>query len=97
MRFGLWEEILAAPLVPPQCKALSHEPDFCVTVATARYARAVALAALRRPAEAEAEAARLEAALAAVPESRCLFNNTHVFHHACSHPGRLLETVDSNL
>ncbi len=69
IRFGMWEEILAQPL--PEDAEL-----FAVTTAMMRYARTVALANLHRAAEAEAERAAFDAAYAAVPETRMLFNNT---------------------
>ncbi|MDF2234749.1 tetratricopeptide repeat protein [Albimonas sp. CAU 1670] len=69
VRFGMWEEILAQEL--PEDAEL-----FCVTAAMMRYARTLALANLGRAAEAEAELAAFQAARAAVPESRMLFNNT---------------------
>ncbi|MEO0760587.1 MAG: tetratricopeptide repeat protein, partial [Pseudomonadota bacterium] len=69
VRFGMWDAILAQPL--PADAAL-----YAVTTAMMRYARAVALANLGRGEEAEAERAAFAEALAAVPESRMLFNNT---------------------
>ena len=69
IRFGMWNEILAQDL--PEDAEL-----FAVTTAMMRYARTVALANLHRFAEAEAEMVAFREALAAVPESRMLFNNT---------------------
>ena len=69
IRFGRWDEIIAQKL--PGDRAL-----FCVTSAMMRYARAVAFAATGRIAEAEAEAQQFDGALAQVPPSRYLFNNT---------------------
>jgi tetratricopeptide (TPR) repeat protein len=69
VRFGLWETILGDDL--PEDKEL-----FCTTYAMMRYARTVALANLGRTAEAEREFIALKDAIAAVPESRMLFNNT---------------------
>lgn len=66
MRFGRWDEILAAP-----------EPDAAFPLARAlrHYARAVALAALGRVAEARAEQQRFRDARARVPEDRRFGNN----------------------
>ncbi len=69
VRFGMWEAILEQDL--PEDREL-----FAVTTAMMRYARTVALANLGRTAEAETEMAAFKAALAAVPETRMLFNNT---------------------
>jgi tetratricopeptide (TPR) repeat protein len=69
IRFGLWEEILAQPL--PKDAEL-----YCVTTAMMRYARAIALANLKKPAEAEAERVLFDQAYQRVPETRMLFNNT---------------------
>jgi tetratricopeptide (TPR) repeat protein len=69
IRFGKWQEIIAAPL--PADKKL-----YCVTTAMVHYAKAVAYAASFKVPSAEKEALLFEEALARVPESRCLFNNT---------------------
>lgn len=69
IRFGRWEAILDQDL--PEDEGL-----FCVTIAMMRYARTVALANLHRTGEAEAEKGAFHDALASVPESRMLFNNT---------------------
>ncbi len=69
IRFGRWEEILAQDL--PEDREL-----YCFTTALMRYARAVALANAGDPSGAADEADRFEAAAAAVPDSRMLFNNT---------------------
>ena len=68
VRFGKWEEILEQEL--PEDREL-----YCVTTATMRYARAIALATLGRTDEAAAEAAEFERAYEAVPETRYQFNN----------------------
>jgi tetratricopeptide (TPR) repeat protein len=69
IRFGLWNDIVATPLpADPQL--------FCVTTAMMRYARAVAHAASGNVAAAEVEARHFDAALATVPPTRYLFNNT---------------------
>ena len=68
VRFGKWEEILEQEL--PEDREL-----YCVTTATMRYARAVALATLGRTDEAVAEAAEFDRAYERVPESRYQFNN----------------------
>ena len=69
VRFGKWREILEQR--PPDDPGL-----YCVTAATVRYARCVALAATGRVAEAEAERDLFLEARDRVPESRRLFNNT---------------------
>ncbi|MGW5787918.1 tetratricopeptide repeat protein [Streptomyces sp. NPDC003757] len=69
IRFGRWADILALPL--PADPGL-----YCVTTAMLHYARGVALSATGRVTEAEAERASFRAAVARVPESRTLFNNT---------------------
>ncbi len=69
VRFGRWDEIIAEPLpVDPTL--------YSVTTALAHYARGVAYAASARIAEAERERERFAAAVAQVPETRYLFNNT---------------------
>lgn len=71
IRFGRWDDVLAEPL--------PHDQDlYCVTTAMLRYGRGVALAALGRVAEAEAEREEFRAAVARVPASRTVFNNTCV-------------------
>jgi len=69
IRFGKWQDIIRADL--PQNQAL-----YCVTTAMIHYAKAVALAALGDVPAAEAEAKHFEAAVAKVPPTRYLFNNT---------------------
>ena len=69
IRFGKWQEIIAAPL--PSDRKL-----YCVTTAMLHYAKAVAYAASFNVPAAEKEAHLFEEAMARVPESRCLFNNT---------------------
>ncbi|MGP2436256.1 hypothetical protein [Streptomyces sp. JW3] len=69
IRFGRWADILALPL--PADPRL-----YCVTTATLRYARGIALSATGRITEAEHERELFRAAVAAVPASRTLFNNT---------------------
>ena len=71
IRFGKWDDILALPY--PEDRAL-----YCSQVAFIDYARGVALAALGRVAEAEAQQALFEISAAAVPETRLLHNNTVV-------------------
>jgi tetratricopeptide (TPR) repeat protein len=66
VRFGLWDELLAA--APPPA-------DLAVTRAMWRYGRTVAFAALGRVDEAEKELALFREARAAVPESRFIGNN----------------------
>lgn len=71
VRFGKWNEILA----------LSFPKDqdlYCSTTASLHYARSLALASLNRADEADAERAQFHTALARVPHSRTVFNNTCV-------------------
>jgi len=69
IRFGRWSDIIATPL-PADANL------FCVTAAMTHYAKAVAHAASGNVAAAEAEARAFDAALAKVPASRYVFNNT---------------------
>ncbi|MFG2957340.1 hypothetical protein ACGF5O_26900 [Streptomyces sp. NPDC048291] len=69
VRFGRWDDILRLPL--PADPGL-----YCVSTAMLHYARGVAHAATCRIAEAETDRARFRDAVAAVPETRMLFNNT---------------------
>ena len=69
IRFGRWPEILAAPL--------PADPDlYLVTTAMAHYAKGVAHAATGQVAQAAGEQARFAAAVARVPQTRTIFNNT---------------------
>jgi tetratricopeptide (TPR) repeat protein len=68
VRFGMWEELIAAPL--------PDDPDlYSVTTALSQYAKGVALAATGQVAAAEQRQQELAAAVARVPASRYLFNN----------------------
>lgn len=69
IRFGRWADIIAMSL--PADRVL-----FCVTTAMTHYAKAVALAATGKVPAAEEEARQFEAAVATVPPSRYVFNNT---------------------
>ncbi len=69
VRFGMWHELIAQPL--PEDPAL-----YCVTTALTHYARGVALAATGDVIAAQHEQEQLDAAIARVPDSRYLFNNT---------------------
>ncbi len=69
IRFGKWQEIIDEPL--PADRKL-----YCVTTAMLHYAKAVAHAASFNVPAAEKEARLYDEALARVPESRTLFNNT---------------------
>jgi tetratricopeptide (TPR) repeat protein len=63
IRFGMWEEIIQAP-VP-------SEPElYCVTIATLHYAKGVAFAATGRVPEAEEQRALYLAAQKRVPDTR---------------------------
>jgi tetratricopeptide (TPR) repeat protein len=69
VRFGMWEDIIAEPF--------PADPDlYCVTTAVAHYAKGVAFAATSQVPQAELERERFLAAVARVPDSRYLFNNT---------------------
>jgi tetratricopeptide (TPR) repeat protein len=69
IRFGRWDDILDLPL--------PADPElYCVTTAMIHYARGVALSSTRRVPEAEAERRLFREAVARVPETRMLFNNT---------------------
>ena len=69
VRFGKWQEILA--------QDLPANPElYCVTSATMRYARAIALATLGDSRSAAAEAEAFERDFDRVPDSRYLFNNS---------------------
>lgn len=69
IRFGRWDDILRLPVpTDPQL--------YCVSTAMLHYARGVALSATGRTAEAEAERALFREAVARVPQTRMLFNNT---------------------
>ncbi|WP_167392506.1 tetratricopeptide repeat protein [Streptomyces pactum] len=69
IRFGRWADILGLPL-PADPRLYS------VTTAMLHYARGVALSATGRIAEAEAERLLFREAVARVPRTRTLFNNT---------------------
>ncbi|MFE9450063.1 hypothetical protein [Streptomyces sp. NPDC006739] len=69
VRFGRWSDILRTPL--------PADPElYCVSTAMLRYARGVAFSATGRIAEAETERLLFREAVARVPVTRMLFNNT---------------------
>ncbi|MFI9761572.1 hypothetical protein ACIHFB_27005 [Streptomyces sp. NPDC051963] len=69
IRFGRWTDILELPM--------PADPElYSVTTAMLHYARGVALSATGRVPEAEAERELFRRALAEVPPTRMLFNNT---------------------
>jgi tetratricopeptide (TPR) repeat protein len=69
IRFGGWADIIAAPL--------PADPDlYCVTTAMLHYAKGVAHAATGQIGEATGHQQEFTAAVARVPDSRTLFNNT---------------------
>ncbi len=69
IRFGRWDGILDLPM--------PADPElYCMTTAMLHYARGVALSATHRVPEADAERRLFHAAVARVPETRMLFNNT---------------------
>jgi tetratricopeptide (TPR) repeat protein len=69
IRFGRWPDIIAAPL--PRDQGL-----YCVTTAMTHYAKGVAHAASGHVDEAAEHRRRFAAAMARVPGSRTVFNNT---------------------
>ena len=69
IRFGKWQEIIEQQL--PDNQTL-----FCVTTAVIHYAKAVAFAATGDVDNAQAQAKLFTKAVANVPESRMIFNNT---------------------
>lgn len=69
VRFGKWQEIIDTPL--PENQDL-----YRVSTALTHYAKGVAYAATGRVAEAEQQQELFEAAMARVPETRYLSNNT---------------------
>ena len=69
IRFGKWQEIVDAPL--------PTDPDlYSMTTAVWHYAKTIAHAALANVPAAEAQCVLFYQAVARVPESRYLFNNT---------------------
>jgi tetratricopeptide (TPR) repeat protein len=69
VRFGLWREIIDEPL--------PADPElYSVTTALTHYAKGVAFAALEQTPESEREREQLTLAVARVPDTRYLFNNT---------------------
>ncbi|MFF4041406.1 tetratricopeptide repeat protein [Streptomyces sp. NPDC001816] len=69
IRFGRWDDILSLPM-PADAQL------YCVTTAMLRYARGVALSATGRVDEADAERQLFREAVARVPQTRTLFNNS---------------------
>ncbi len=69
IRFGRWQDIVDTPL--PDDPAL-----YCVTTAMTHYAKGVAYAATGKVAAAEEQQALFTAAVARVPDTRYVFNNT---------------------
>ena len=69
IRFGKWQDIIAAPL--PQDQDL-----YCASTAVTHYAKAIAYSAMFNTAAAEKQASMFEAARARIPDTRSLFNNT---------------------
>lgn len=69
IRFGMWQSIIDTPL--PENKEL-----FCTTTAMIHYARGVAYAASGDVEKAERERAAFDDAVARVPNTRYVFNNT---------------------
>jgi tetratricopeptide (TPR) repeat protein len=68
IRFGRWDDLIAEPL--PEDREL-----YCVSAAIIHYGRGVAHAAKGQLPQAHAEREAFTAAVAAVPDSRWLFNN----------------------
>lgn len=71
VRFGRWDDILAAPFP-------TDADLYCATTATLHYARGLAFAALGQLDAAAAERTCFQAALAQVPHTRTVFNNSCV-------------------
>ncbi|MFK7838087.1 MAG: hypothetical protein AB8B60_17895 [Sulfitobacter sp.] len=69
IRFGMWEEIL-------DLKLPDDRETYCTSVAFIEYAKALALSALGRIAEAEEQYVTFQKARDAVPQSRLLHNAT---------------------
>jgi tetratricopeptide (TPR) repeat protein len=69
IRFGRWQDIIDAPLPDDQ-------DLYCVTTAMMHYAKGVAHAATGHIGAAEEHHGQFAAAVARVPESRTVFNNT---------------------
>jgi tetratricopeptide (TPR) repeat protein len=69
IRFGRWDDIIATPLP-------SDADLYCVTTAMTHYAKGVAHAATGQITAAAEHRDRFAAAVARVPESRTVFNNT---------------------
>jgi len=69
IRFGRWDEIIATPLPTDQ-------ELYCVTTAMIHYAKGVACAATGRIEQAGGHRAEFAAAVARVPASRTVFNNS---------------------
>lgn len=67
IRFGMWEDILKLPL-PDDIET------YCFTTAMLEYARGLALSALGRVAQAEAQSRVFLAAMARVPDTRLMHN-----------------------
>jgi tetratricopeptide (TPR) repeat protein len=71
IRFGRWDEIIAEPV--PEDQEL-----YCVTVATAHYAKAIAYAATGHIPEAEEQQREFQEAVGWVPDTRYLHNNRYL-------------------
>jgi hypothetical protein len=69
IRFGRWDDIIAAPLTADQGL-------YCVTTAMTHYAKGVACAATGRTGDAAEHRRQFTAAAGRVPASRTVFNNT---------------------
>lgn len=71
IRFGRWQEILDEPI--PEDREL-----YCVTVATAHYAKGIAFAATGHIPEAEEQQRMFQEAVGWVPDTRYLHNNCYL-------------------
>lgn len=71
IRFGRWQEIIDEPI--PEDQEL-----YCVTVATAHYAKGIAYAATGHIPEAEEQKRMFQEAVGWVPETRYLHNNCYL-------------------
>jgi tetratricopeptide (TPR) repeat protein len=69
VRFGRWQDLIDAPLP-------SDQQLYCVTTAMLRYGKGIAFAATGQLDRAAEQRGLLAAAIARVPETRTIFNNT---------------------
>lgn len=70
VRFGLWDELIALPLPPPE-----KQDIYCTTTAMIHYGKGVALAATGRVVDASQQRELLQASVRRVPASRMIYPN----------------------